>query len=342
MKALLVKMSSLGDVIHALPAVTDAAAHGVTFDWVVEEAYATIPGRHPGVHRVLPIAWRRWRSGLWRNRRALGGFARTLRAERYDVVVDAQGLAKSALVTALARSPVKAGPGFSSAREAVAAAFYDRRVDVPGDRHAVDRLRDLFAQVFGYSLAGLPEDFGLPARVRSGSARCLLLHGTTWPTKHWPEAMWRDLAARLVATGLEVALPWGSSAERARAERIAAGLPGVEVLEREPLEALAARIAASALVVGVDSGLAHLAGASGVPTVVIYGATSAGLTGCRGLRVVNRQSNLDCSPCLSRTCRYRGVEQTWRGEAVSPACYARVTPQEILEEVVELLEGRSG
>lgn len=341
MKALLVKMSSLGDVIHALPAVSDAADHGVELDWVVEEAYASIPRRHPGVRRVLPIAWRRWRKHLWSHRDALSGFIDTLRHDRYDIVVDAQGLAKSAVVAALARAPIKAGLDFRSAREGLAALAYDRRIEVPRGRHAVDRVRTLFASAFGYSLAGLPERFGLEVSPRVESRRCLLLHGTTWPTKHWPEPMWRDLARHLAALDLAVELPWGNPEERARAERIAEGLPGVRVLESETLEALGERIAGSAVAVGVDSGLAHLAGACGVPTVVIYGATGAALTGCRGPRVVNEQSSLSCSPCLSRDCRYRGAPQSWRDEAVHPPCYARVTPEHVREEVVKLMEGRS-
>lgn len=167
MRVLLVKMSSLGDVVHALPAVTDASRHGIEFDWVVEEAFASIPERHPAVRRVLPIAWRRWRKNLFRERGALRAFVTMLRSERYDLVLDAQGLIKSAVVTALARAPLRAGLSFSAAREGVAAAAYNRRIDIlPGD-HAVNRLRRLFAAVFDYPLPDLTasESFGLIGAV---------------------------------------------------------------------------------------------------------------------------------------------------------------------------------
>ena len=166
MRVLLVKMSSLGDVVHALPAVTDAAAHGIEFDWVVEEAFATIPAWHPAVRNVLPIAWRRWRSRLLTERGQLGAFIRDLRNRRYDLILDAQGLIKSAVVTKLARAPARAGFSFTSAREPAAAFACDRRVIVPQGGHAVDRLRTLFAATFGYAdpvSADVPSqpDFGL-------------------------------------------------------------------------------------------------------------------------------------------------------------------------------------
>jgi heptosyltransferase I len=153
MRVLVVKMSSLGDVVHALPAVSDAAtalaSRDITFDWVVEEAFAAIPSRHPAVAEVLPIAWRRWRGDLRAHRPALQSFVRRLRGRRYDVVLDAQGLVKSAAVTALARGGVKAGLSRRSAREAAAAWAYGRRIVVPREQHAVDRLRQLFASALG-------------------------------------------------------------------------------------------------------------------------------------------------------------------------------------------------
>ena len=344
-RVLLVKMSSLGDVIHALPAVTDAAARGVEFDWVVEEAFAPIVRRHPGVRKVLPIAWRRWRKRLWTERGSLDGFLRDLRTDSYDLVLDAQGLLKSAAVTTLARGRNKTGFGFTSAREPAVGFFYGRRVTVPRDRHAVDRLRLLFARALGYPDPTGSADFGLirqaPAQRGSGEVgRCLLLHGTTWPSKHWPERMWRSLAETLAAQGWEVALPWGDDEERERAGRIAGGLAGVRVLEPLPLDGLVDLISAVDLVIGVDSGLVHLAGACGTPTVGLYGATDPVLTGCRGGRVINLQSDLHCAPCLKRQCGYRGEPLRWQDEVVSPPCYARLTPGRIRDEAMKLLEAR--
>jgi heptosyltransferase-1 len=340
MRALLIKMSSLGDVVHTLPAVSDAARAGVTFDWVVEEAFAAIPRRHAAVEQVIPIAWRRWRHALVGSRAEMAGFFRRLRAERYDCVIDAQGLWKSAAVTALARAGPRWGFAYGSAREGPASWFYSRRVPVPRDQHAVTRLRSLFAAVFGYEVDAQAESSGLDhLKVEATDEKtCVFCHGTTWPSKEWPEPMWRELARELGQAGYQVLLPWGNSRERDRARAIARGT-GACVLDPLPLERLMDVMGQASLVVGVDSGLSHLAGALGVPTVVVYGSTSSALTGSRGSRVANLASEFPCSPCRSRTCAYRGPRQSWRGQVVEPACYAMLGVEQVTA-VVEKLDDR--
>jgi heptosyltransferase-1 len=327
-RALLIKMSSMGDVVHALPAVTDAAGHGVTFDWVVEEAFADIPALHPAVSDVIPIAWRRWRSSLRTSRRELADFWEVLRQRRYDLVLDAQGLVKSGAVALMARGQSKAGFSYGSAREGAAALAYRRRVRVARDQHAIDRQRELFAGVFGYSVP--PElHYGIarPAQQSGQAQRCVLVHGTTWESKHYPEHLWREVARRARSAGLEVALPWGSDAELERAEAIAP--TGADVLPALNLAELIARLASARLVVGVDSGLAHLSAALDVPTVVIYGSTDSALTGCRGRSVSNLQADFPCAPCLRRECSYAGPEVSLHRQPVRPACYSRVTPDAV-------------
>ncbi|MDZ7668512.1 MAG: lipopolysaccharide heptosyltransferase I [Gammaproteobacteria bacterium] len=343
MRILLVKMSSLGDVVHTLPGLSDAAAalgdRGLTVDWVVEEAFAPIARRHPAVADVVPIAWRTWRRDLWDSRTALNTFRQRLRARHYDLILDAQGLLKSAAVTALARGSVTAGLSRQSAREPAAALFYQRRLAVPRGIHAVERIRRLFAAALNYPLPDAAPDFGIAPRNAAADQgaipRCLLLHGTTWDSKHWPVRFWCDIAARAAGAGMEVVLPWGDATERQRAEAIAQGT-AARVLSRQSLDELADTIATAALVIGVDSGLAHLSAALAVPTVVIYGATSSTLTGCRGARVHNLQADFPCSPCLSRQCTYRGPQQTWQGAAVVPACYSRVPPERVWQAATEL------
>jgi len=336
LRVLLVKMSSLGDVVHTLPALTDAAAHGVSFDWVVEEAFVDLAARHPAVANVLPIGWRRWRRSLAASRRELGAFLRSLRATRYDLVLDAQGLLKSGMVTGLARGNRKAGFARRSARESAAALFYGERIEVPRGRHAIDRLRELFAAALDYPIpTGL--DFGLGPAAVPAAADCVLLHGTTWPSKHYPESMWIDIARRAAASGLSAAIPWGDAAEQARAERIAAAT-GATVWPRTTLAELMNRLQNAALVVGVDSGLAHLSAALNVPTVVIYGSTDSTLTGCRGARVVNLQAPFPCAPCLRRDCEYAGADQQWQGEAARPACYSRVAPETVWRAATEIVD----
>ncbi len=326
----------MGDVVHALPAVTDAAQAGVRFDWVVEEAFAVIPGLHAAVERVVTIGWRRWRGDLWSSRGELRRFFQNLRATEYDLVLDAQGLLKSALVLAASSGQDKVG--FDRPREPLAASWYRRRIDVPTGQHAVDRQRQLFANAFGYELPQSLPRFGLASNVEPDS-RCLLLHGTTWATKQWPEAMWSDLARKAHDAGMQAVLPWGNSEERQRAERIAEA-SSAQVLDALSIERLIDELKKARLVIGVDSGLTHLAGALGVATVTIYGSTDARLTGCRGESVLNLQAEFPCAPCLSRVCRYQGEVQNWQGRPVAPACYSRLHPETVWNSAMELLDAR--
>lgn len=344
-RVLLVKMSSLGDLVHALPALTDAAAHGIRFDWVVEEAFAAIPARHPAVSNVLPIAWRRWRRRLWRDRGELAEFFRRLRGERYDLVLDAQGLVKSAVVSAAARSPERVGFDRASARESLAAIGLDRAVPVAREAHAIARQRALFAGALGYP-APRPEsspDFGLEAAVTAGpqfavqAPLAILLHGTTWASKLWPERYWIELARRARSDGFEVALPAGTEEEARRAQRIAAAT-GATAWPRMPLADLIDRMARARVVIGVDSGLLHASAALGVPTVGVYQSTDAARTGCVGPRALALAAEFPCAPCARRICRYRGVAARDQGETIEPACATSVTPARVWAAVEAVLD----
>ena len=206
MRVLLIKTSSLGDVIHALPALTDAARAipGIKFDWVVEEGFAEIPTWHPAVDKVIPVAIRRWRKNLWQTIRSgeWKRFKQSVRATRYDLVIDAQGLLKSAWLTRYVKAPV-AGLDKSSAREPIAARFYNRRLAVARGQHAVERVRQLFAIALGYDLPKGLGDYGLNVErlveLPRKNPYVLFLHGTTWDTKHWPEAYWRELTERVLS-----------------------------------------------------------------------------------------------------------------------------------------------
>ena len=336
MHVLLIKLSSLGDIVHTLPAVEDAARRGCTFDWVVEEGFAAAPGLHRGVRRVIPVALRRWRRSIVGSVGEARAFGRALRRERYGLALDAQGLIKSAVVGRWSRSRHYAGLDRASARESAAAALYTRRLAVSPGRHAVDRMRALFATALGYERPTEEPAFGLERSVETQNT-CVLVHGTTWNTKHWPERFWTEIARRAVAAGLTPVLPWLSEAERERAEAVAARTRGAEVAPPMPLSEVIPMLAAASAVVGVDSGLAHLAAALGRPTVVVYGPTNVRLTGCRGARAVGLQSEIGCSPCLSRTCGYRGPAMAWGGEPVRPPCYASLDPGRVWGEMTGLL-----
>ncbi|MFC1603041.1 lipopolysaccharide heptosyltransferase I [Pseudomonadota bacterium] len=332
MRVLIVKTSSLGDVIHALPAVTDAAAAipGIRFDWVVEEAFAEIPACHPAVGRVIPIALRRWRKG-WRAAFSSGdiqAFSQNLRQSSYDLIIDAQGLMfKSALVAMLAKGP-RAGYDRSSARDPWVAPTYKRRFTISREQHAIARVRQLFAQALNYKLPEISPEYGLAQEEpiqTEGSPYLVLLHGTTWPSKHWPEAYWADLITLATQQGLVIHLPWGGDEERSRAERLTADHPAVQILPQMNLTELMQELRGAVGVIGLDSGLSHLAAALAVPGVTIYGSTREDLTGVMGSRHQNQVVKFPCAPCLKRVCSYTGKSQ------VQPACYEQLTPAVVWE-----------
>jgi len=338
MKILIVKTSSMGDVLHTLPALTDAARAlpQAQFDWLVEESYAEIPSWHPAVNTVIPVAMRRWRRGFVTSRHANEwlNMLRSLRACKYDKIIDAQGLLKSAVLTACARGE-RHGFDMSSAREPLSALFYQHRHAILKQAHAVVRLRQLFAATLHYEPADSPVDYGIPRPVSASpyarDAYLVFLHGTAWPSKQWPEEYWRELAKRAQDTGMRVLLPSGNIEESKRAQRIASVCANAEVLPRMNLTQIAGILAAARGVIGVDTGLAHCAAALSVPAVTIYGATSPGLTGALGPEQRHACANFACAPCLRRKCSYRGSTH------VTPACYQTVPPSRVWGMLTELL-----
>jgi len=282
---LLIKTSSLGDVVHNLPVVSDIRARFplARIDWVVEEAYGDIVGMHPGVQRAIPVALRRWRGNPFKlaHWREFRQFRRALSGVRYDCVIDTQGLIKSAL---LARAATGARHGYdaASAREPLAARFYDLLHAVPRDLHAVVRNRRLAALAMGYELpAALDYGISVPSGLAPFESRpyCVLLHATSRADKLWPEPAWKQLGAELARQGFASVLPWGNAAERARSERIAHSLREAVVPPAQGILAMAGLLAGAKAVIGVDTGLSHLAVALGCPVVALYCGTHPGLTG---------------------------------------------------------------
>jgi heptosyltransferase-1 len=291
MHVLIVKTSSMGDVLHTLPALTDAmhAIPGIRFDWAVEENFAQIPGWHPAVDKVLPVAIRRWRKHWFgsqqREERVL--FKRELQSRQYDIVIDAQGLIKSAaLVTRLSKG-VKHGQDSRSAREPFASWWYDIRHEVSKKQHAVERTRELFAKSLGYEKPQTQGDYAIAGHFSTIATEdtapyLIFLHATTRDNKHWPEDHWRGLIELVRPMGLRVKLPWGAEHEHQRAQRLAEGFEYVEVLPKLSLEAVAQQLAGACAVVSVDTGLSHLTAALDRPNITLYGPTDPGLIGGYG------------------------------------------------------------
>jgi heptosyltransferase-1 len=284
---LFIKTSSLGDVIHHMPALTEARSRrpDLRFSWVVEEAFAPLVRLHPAVTEVIPVAARRWRRTLlqpstWREIRA---FRRSLTSKSFDRIVDSQGLLKSALIARYARGR-RHGYDRNSIKEPAAALLYDVRHPVAWSQHAIARNRALTGAALDYLSDG-PLDFGLARTSLAQTAARpygVLLHATARASKEWPEQNWRTLAASLGGLDVDLVIPHGSETERERARRIAEASPHARVPERQPLDQVARLIAGASFVVGVDTGLLHLAAALGVPLVAIFLGSEPGLTGPMG------------------------------------------------------------
>ncbi len=279
---LFIKTSSLGDVIHHMPALTEARAArpDARISWLVEEAFAPLARLHPGVDAVIPVALRRWRKSpfaltTWRE---VAASWPALRAASYDLIVDTQGLVKTGVLSRIAHG-TRHGYDKTSIKEPLASAFYDVRHTASRALHAVERNRILTGLALGYTPQGVP-DFGLDrARFRATAAPyAVLLHATAQAQKEWPVENWIALGRHIEAQGLDVVLPFGNERERARSLDIAAGLSRAKVPDLAPLDQVAQLIGGARYVVGVDTGLLHLAAALGVPLVAIFAGSRPELT----------------------------------------------------------------
>ena len=303
MRILLVKTSSLGDVIHNLPVISDLhrAFPEARIDWCVEEKFADIVRLHPAIDDVIAVAVRRWRKTLARRAtwREIGEFRRRLRRTPYDAIIDTQGLLKSGLITSQALGR-RYGYAAEAAREPLAARFYDETFVIPRNVHAVERNRWLAGAALDYAI-DLPVDYGIAAPVvalpwLAGERHALLFTGTSRDDKLWDEANWIIVAQALVARGLTPVLPAGSARERARAARIAAAAPGALVAPALGLFDLAGLSGRARLAVGVDTGLVHLATALRVPTIALYAASDPARTGVYGSGFFRNLGARGCAP----------------------------------------------
>lgn len=348
-RVLIIKMSSMGDVIHTLPALTDAQASlgDIQFDWVIEPGFAEVPQWHPAVNQIYTIPLREWRKKPWQTFKEgeWKKFFQTLRQTHYDAVIDAQGLVKSALITRFAKGE-RFGPNYHCAREPLASLAYHKPLKVAkvSEQHAVQRMRHLFASALKYPLPQSTPDYGidksrlamLPSTIELNNS-LLFLHGTTWSTKHWPQAYWQALGVLASRAGYHVLLPWGNETEYRRAESIRdfakeKGLSLLpQVLPKLSLSEITSLLAKAKGAIAVDTGLGHIAAAMATPTVSIYGPTDPRLTGAHGASQVHLSAHFPCAPCFSRKCR--------KGEnaVVQPPCFEAVPPESVWKAFTQLI-----
>ena len=285
-RILLVKTSSLGDVIHNLPVVNDILQHfpDAQIDWVVEESFADIPRLHPKVGQVITVAMRRWRKHLLslNTLREISGVIKTLSANKYDVVIDSQGLIKSSIITSLTNG-VKHGYDKESIREASATWCYHQKHHISFQQQAVIRNRTLTALSLNYAVPNNAPDYGIKASANTHTVinepYVIGLHATSRESKLWPTDYWIALGIHLAERQLKLVLPWASETEHKRAQQISAALKNAIVLPKLTIAQVASVISNAQAAIGVDTGLSHLAAALNIPTIAIYTDTNPELTG---------------------------------------------------------------
>lgn len=292
LKLLIVKTSSMGDVIHNLPILSDIHMHfpDAQIDWVVEEGFADILKLHPQVNKIIPIALRRWRRNPFsaETKQQFKAFVAELKAENYDYIVDTQSLIKSAFICCLANGK-RYGLTPKTAREWLAGFFYQQRFSVSRKQHAVDHNRQIAALALDYKIPTNAPDYGLSRANLAAQVNMQLpekyimaFHATSRDSKLWPMGHWVSLGISLAKQGISMCLPWSSEKEKSKAEIIATHVPRAVVLPKSNLTSLAQITAGASAVVGVDTGLVHLAVAMDVPSIAIYTDTHPELNGTYG------------------------------------------------------------
>lgn len=331
MKILVVRLSSLGDILHMFPAVSDLRRRlpDAEIHWLVEPAFAQMVGWHSAVDKVIQVSLRRHKKQWWKLPSLLKNLKRQLREEHYDLVLDAQGLLKSALLSHLAGVDIY-GFDAKSAREALAARFYKSTAVIQPGLHVVDKNRQLVAQLFGAD-PSQPADYGLDefrrqhvtADAKNEPPRIVLLHGTTWNSKYWPESYWMELVRLLSSQGWLCQLPWGNEAEHLRALRLAKET-SAQVLPVLSLSELMEVLLSSRGFVSVESGIGHIATAMDIPGIMLHGPTDPQYSGILGKSCLHITSSMDCAPCFKRDCpKVQG--------AGIPPCQQQITPLMVFE-----------
>ena len=341
MHVLVIKTSSMGDVLHTLPALTDAGNHfpDIKFDWIVEDAFAEIPNWHPLINKTISIKMRQWKKHPVDVAKSgkVKSFLSRLRSKQYDHIIDAQGLLKSAFFSFICKGKTH-GLDFHSARESLASIFYDDKHTIDPGQHAIIRTRTLFANALGYTLPNTDPDANIQAQkfsvpdITLKQKYVVLLTNTTWATKHWPEAYWVDLTQHLASLGYHLYLPWNTRLEKQRVERISQHAENATVLPHCTLSQLGSIMLDAEAVIGVDTGLGHLAAALNIPSISLYGPTDPKQVGTVGKQQRHLCAAFECAPCRLKKCNYN------KPACTAPACYSSLTPSRVKQSFQQLIK----
>lgn len=334
MKILIVKMSSMGDVVHTLPAISDALSHqpALNFHWLVEKSFSEIPKMHQGIAKVIPITLRAWRKNWLQalKSKAPQKLIRQLKAENYDLIIDAQGLFKSAIISKLICAPIY-GYDKKSIREPLASFFYQKRFSISKKEHAISRIRALFAKTLNYSMPDSMPNYQLSLKnfdekpaINLKKPYLVFLHNTTWQTKHWPESYWQKLTKIVTDNGFSVILTSGNDKEYQRAMRLQKDNPFAHALKRQSIKTIAFIIENAHAVISVDTGFAQLTAAFDIPNISLFGPTNPKLSKPFGKNQHVLVSSAPCAPCLKKRCPL-----PTKPEEVQPACFHEITPEKV-------------
>jgi len=345
MRVLIIKLTSMGDLMHALPAITDAAnaIPNIEFDWVVDQTFSDVPLWHPNVKRVIKTAHRQWRKEpikAWRDGR-LPNFYRQLNEQDYDVVIDLQSNLKSAVVSWLTKGKVH-GLDKDCCREKPAHWAYDYRYTVNTKQHSIEKIRELMAQALKYDVPDKSPDYGVDLSTYAlpqldfelPEKYLLFVHNASWLTKLWPLSSWQALVKKAVEQGYSVLLPCGNDDEYQRAQQIASVSSQAFALPKLSLNNVAAITHKAKGAVSSDTGVAHLAAVAGLPSVTLYGATDTKLIGTYGENQQHIVSDFKCAPCYKRQCP---LENSLNGE---PVCMDKITAHVVWDRLEPLLPAK--
>jgi len=332
-KILIIKLSSIGDLIHTFPAISDLQQHQpeLEVDWLVDASLKEIPTWHPFINKVYPLSLRA------RKLKVVAEFLQ-VRKNNYDLIIDAQGLLKSAVTAKLLQAKIISGFAKSSIKEQLAVKFYQQTHDISKDLHAISRLRLLCAHSLNYTVdlnkivygLNLAEINTAPYPTLTPKPYVVFFYGTTWETKHWPPNYWKQLALLLGRQGFEIQLTYSNLSQERFAKELAIVSNAVRVLPPITLNQSIGIIKNAHAVVSVDTGFGHIADAMGGNLVALYGPTDYQKVGMQSNLSKNLFSKFSCAPCQAKKCTYKGYS------LVQPACFAELTPQMVCDAIAPL------
>ena len=339
-KILIIKMSSMGDVLHALPVLADiknAFGKQTQIDWVVEPNYASLLAQHPLINQVYPLPLRKYKNTFKRfNNPNTKKLKQLLRQQSYDVVLDLQGLLKSAIVSRWAKAPVY-GYNKKSIREPLASYFYQHKFQVDKSEHAITRMRELTANALSYTLPNTLPDYRLntyKASAQDVKSNIILFPFTTWQSKHWPKHHWQS-CIKLLSENYNIYIAWGSDEEHKQATEFIAHQSHCQLTPQLNIKQMQQFLLNMHAFIGVDTGFAHLATAMDIPGIVLMGPTDKHRSGPLGERQLALDVSLPCRPCHKRQCHLPEIAGELR-----PACMAALSPTMVLQHLQQLIKSK--